>query len=169
MHFIPRVNSWCNCVSLRTGTLILAWFGTISSFISLMFIIVAVTMGVDVIVNILREVEVKNSTLDRFGVMTFTDEEKNFHFLHLVVTAVLLSMLAFSLWSFVVNFLLLIGTHNRKPVLVGQWLISALVWIAINIVEIVYFIGTYSKISSNIASHSTLTLVMSTVIRLGKF
>lgn len=168
MHFIPRVSNYCGCISLKTGALILAWFGTVGSFIGLMFIIVAITMGVDVIVNVVRDIEVKNTTLIDLGLATFADEDEKFHILHLIVTVVLLSMLAFSLWAFIVNFLLLIGAHNNKPALVGQWLISALVWMAINFVEAVYTIGVYSKIHSDADSVRMITIIVSTVLRLGK-
>lgn len=169
MHFIPRVSNCCFCFSLKTGALILAWLGTVSSFASLMVMIVAITMGVDVIVNIVRDIEVKNSTLVDLGLMTFNDEDEQYHVLHLLVTILLLILLAMSLWVFIVNFLLLIGAHNRKPALVGQWLISALIWIVINVLELLYMIGMQARIQSNSYAGTVLVLLLTTIIRLGKF
>lgn len=165
MNFIPSVSKCCFCIKLKTGTLFLAWVGTIGSFTSLIACILAVTIGVDVIVNFLREIDFKNTTLASAELISSSNEEEKAHMLHLLVTVVLLSLLAFSLWEFVVDFLLLIGAHNRKAVLVGQWLISALIWIFIGILQIIYQVWLYTKLS--VPTDKTLVMFAAFIIVLG--
>lgn len=169
MHFIPRVSKFGCCLSLRTGTLILAWLGTISSFIGLMVVIVAVTMGVDVIVNLMSdnniEINVGNLTAIDLGLETINETDVKVYVLHILVTTTLLTMLVFSLWSFVAFFLLLIGAHNNKAGLVGQWLISGVIWLVVNVMEVIClgYIATKGVYGERIGP-----MVVGSVIRLGK-
>lgn len=115
MFSIPRVDNCCFCINLRTGSIVIAWFGI---FIN---ILILIGLTLHLIVN---EDDLENSYYDKER----REKQKGYLLLSYAVFAVM------ALMDVLANVILLIGILKKRYSFIGQWLFSSIIWFLLAVV-----------------------------------
>lgn len=134
---IPRVDNCCFCISLRTGSLVLGWFGVVANLFGL-FVCTLEMLGVETAQNDHPQRDMPPLFLDK------DEQEKRNNLLQLSYAIFGLMCLM----DIITNSLFLFGVYKRRPALIAQWLVSSIIWLMLAVIGQLFRIFAKSETDS---------------------
>lgn len=135
---VPRVGNCCFCINLRTGSLLLGWFGSFVNLLGILFFGLAI--------QALQE-EDPQVTLQRINLLLEDNmtKEDQLALIRRRNDFLILSFLVFTimcLLDLITNALLLVGIYKKRPAFISQWLISSIFWFTLAVAgQVLHIIG----------------------------